>query len=247
MSLTRQRDEPSYYATQIRESTSPFTYVSNKAVLRPGSACHDMAQYGRDIGIPEERNPLLRSGNAIDVESELSFRTHPLSRDPNTQYPNLSNPATVGDTFARPLPSTRSCAKTQCRNAKQSRHTRLSDPLIKREEKFPTPLQPMCFDPQDERVTGRFDSFLSQLYEKDNYRLRLRRPMDSTNDVSALMGTVAKEFNEVERVMASIPPPPSIPSMLRPSRPGRPGVAIPATAGGNTVESFRFGSCGCGM
>jgi hypothetical protein len=242
MSLTRQRDEPNYYATQIRESTSPFQYVSNQAVLRPGQSCHDMTKYGRDIGKAENRNPLLRSGKVIDIESELTYRTHPLGRDPNTQFPNLSHPSTVGDTFHRPLPVAAACGTVDCKNAKQAKHTRIDGPLIKREEIYPSTQVPLCFNPQDERVTGRFDSFLTQLYEKDNYRLRLRKPVEATNEVSALSSQVAQEAAQVSKVMSSVPPPPSIPSMLHTSRPGRPGMVKSA------VEPFAFGgSCGCGM
>lgn len=242
MSLTRQRDEPNQYNQQIKESTAPIQYMVNPKVIRPSSNCNDMVMFGRDIGKHENRNPVLRGGNIVDIESELSNRTRPFGRDPSSQYPNLADPSTVGDTFGRPLPAVSACNKKSCKPARQASHTRLNGNLIKREEKYPSTLIPLCFDPQDERSTGRFDSFLTQLYEKDNYRLRLRKPIEMTNDVNTLSSAVMNEVRKVEQTMKAIPPPPAIPSMLKPSQPGRIGSIAPLR------ESFRFGAgCGCGV
>jgi len=226
MSLTHARHEPSTYRVQVNDSMSPFRYMVNPAVADVSPHCFDAKKVSPDIGLMQQHMPLLRSKRAIDRESELQYRTHPLSRNPNTQYPNLSRPDTIGDTFHHRLPAVDPAIN--CAMNEQANHTRMEQPLIRREWRYPSNMVPLGYNPQDLSSTGRFDSFVSQLYEKDHYKFPQKQVVDATNDVSRLQHVVASKIPDVVAKVMAIPPPPSVPTMPHAKH-----------------EPFFFGGCGC--
>ena len=209
MSLTHSRDEPNTYRVRLQESQSPFQYMVPQQPLT-------QHQGAVDIGYLPQRMAVHRSRKEIDHDSELSYRSHAFNRNPNTQYPNHSPMDTVGDTFDKVSVQTGRLVN------QQGLETRLENQVFRREWHYPSTALPLSINPQDERTTGRFDPFLTQLFEKDHFKLKTKPVINSTNEVKELQREVAAELPRALALAGMKGPP-----------------------GMKPVEHFRGGGCGC--
>ena len=176
MSFTQSIYDPGAYAKELDESMYPGQYKLMPDAVQRETACFDVSSVGR--GVPRQ---LMKIKDVVDSESDVFNLKRKYSRDPDLKY--LPN-----DSVSRPA-----IPISQCSTSNSYIHSRLDDPLFKREQQVQIKrFESLCIDPQHlSRI--RDNSFIgrnTRLFERDMYQPSIPTPLASSNSVESFSSTL---------------------------------------------------------